>query len=117
MLLVDRLPGEVIITGHRCVGFEQTTDEAELILGAKIPYVPYLVAQWRRENPSKKPNPGHILQILNKAWGERNADQVRAALSTPERREGMTPEEHAAVSAELAERFPGLIKRVPGVSA
>ena len=30
------------------------------ILGAKIPYVPYLVAQWRREHPGEQIPDGHI---------------------------------------------------------
>lgn len=72
--------------------------------------------QWRRDNPSKKPNPGHILQILNRAWGERNAEQVRAATAKSDRHEGMTPEQHAQVAADLAARFPGIIKRIPQVS-
>lgn len=71
--------------------------------------------QWRRDNPSKKPNPGHILKILNRAWGERNAEKVRAATAKQNHHEGMTTEQHAAVAADLAARFPGLIKRVPEV--
>ena len=69
--------------------------------------------QWRRDNPSKKPNPGHILQILNRAWGERNIDKTRAAMAQQVQHQGMTPQEHAALSAELAEKFPGLIKSMP----
>jgi hypothetical protein len=30
------------------------------ILGAKIPYVPYLVAQWRREHPGEEIPDGHV---------------------------------------------------------
>lgn len=72
--------------------------------------------QWRRENPSKKPNPGHVLQILNRAWGERNAAHVRKTMNAQaEGHRPMTADEHAALSADLAARFPGLIKRIPEV--
>ena len=68
---------------------------------------------WRRENPSKKPNPGHIVQLLKKAWGEKNAATVRAALAQPAQRVDVPPlEQRKAISEELAERFPGLIKRI-----
>lgn len=72
--------------------------------------------QWRRENPSKKPNPGHIMQILKRAWGERNADAVRAATATPmSGPNGMTPEQHEKLMAELEQKFPGILKRTPEV--
>ena len=70
---------------------------------------------WRRENPSKKPNPGHIVQLLKKAWGEKNAPAVRAALALakPAQRVDLPPlEVRKAISDELAEKFPGLIKRI-----
>lgn len=60
----------------------------------------------RRENPSVKPNPGHILQILKRAWGERNADQVRAALAArtppqePESRVRVDPTRAAEILAQ-----------------
>lgn len=71
--------------------------------------------QWRRENPSKKPNPGHILQILNRAWGERHANQVRAVvqqLRAPEPLSIPDLNERQAICDDLAAKFPGLIKRV-----
>lgn len=76
--------------------------------------------QWRRENPSKKPNPGHVLQILNKAWGERHADQVRAVvqqLRAPEPLNIPDLNDRQAICDDLAAKFPGLIKRVPEVKA
>ena len=56
----------------------------------------------RRENPKVKPNPGHILQILNRAWGERNAEQVRAALAAPqpEKRVPVDPARAAEILAK-----------------
>ena len=68
--------------------------------------------QWRRDNPGKKPNPGHVVGILKRAWGDRNVHQTRAAMAKGDQHQGMTPQEHAAVSAELAAQFPGLIRRI-----
>lgn len=74
--------------------------------------------QWRRENPSKKPNPGHILQILKQAWGARHVEQVRAvvqSLRAPEPQNLPDLAQRQAIADDLAAQFPGLIKRVPEV--
>lgn len=71
--------------------------------------------QWRRKNPSKKPNPGHILQILSKAWGEIHSEQVKAVveqLRPPAPLNIPDLAERKAIADDLARRFPGLIKRV-----
>lgn len=71
--------------------------------------------QWRRQNPSKKPNPGHILKILNQAWGEAHADQVKAVvdqLRAPAPLNIPDLSQRRAIADDLAVRFPGLIKRV-----
>lgn len=76
--------------------------------------------QWRRENPSKKPNPGHILQILKKAWGERHVAQVRevvSALRPPKPLNVPDLEDRKAICDDLAVQFPGLIKSIPKVEA
>ncbi len=47
------------------------------ILGAKIPYVPYLVAQWRREHPGQDIPDGHVFtQPWPAAPNGRRRDQV-----------------------------------------
>lgn len=74
--------------------------------------------QWRGENPGKKPNPGHILQILKRAWGEHNAEQVKAVvqrLQPQEPRSIPTLAERQALNAELAAKYPRMIKRIPPV--
>ena len=72
---------------------------------------------WRRDNPSKKPNPGHIVQLLNKAWGEKHAPAVRAALADQRPKVDLQPLEHRlAVVDELSTRFPGIIKRIDPVT-
>lgn len=57
----------------------------------------------RREKPSTKPNPGHILAILKESWGKRHAEQVRAALTPPEpeRPAPCSPERRAEIMAEV----------------
>lgn len=73
------------------------------------------MAKWCRENPRIRPNYGDILGLLKAAWGEKHAAQVRAAMAKPDRHEGMTPEQYAAVSAEMAPLLASFIKRVPEV--
>ena len=48
--------------GMISAGNQEAIEDAGLsfILGAKIPYVPYLVAQWRRENPDAEIPDGHV---------------------------------------------------------
>ncbi|TJZ85816.1 hypothetical protein [Paracoccus hibiscisoli] len=57
----------------------------------------------RRDRPDKKPNPGHILQLLNKAWGEHNAPAVRAAMAATQEapREPISAERASAILEEL----------------
>lgn len=65
----------------------------------------------RREKPSTKPNPGHILAILKESWGKRHAEQVRAALTPPEPRpEPVTADRAAQIMAEVGFR-PRRIER------
>ncbi len=63
--------------------------------------------KWRNENPSKRPNPGHILQILKDAWGRRHADQVRATLAPPveKPKQRISTERHSEILAEIGARF------------
>lgn len=75
--------------------------------------------QWRQENPSKRPNPGHILAILNAAWGRRNADQVKDALAQPPEppKARVSAEAAAAIMAEVGIRNPLSVKTVSGIEA
>lgn len=70
--------------------------------------VRWAMRNWCRDNPNRKPNPGHIIQLLKQAWGKRHAKQIRAALTPPEEppKERISPERHAEIMAEVGARFP-----------
>ena len=71
---------------------------------------------WRRVYPDKKPNPGHVLQILKRAWGERHADQVKLVRQRLRVAESLnTPDigERQAISRDVAAAYPGMFKRIP----
>ena len=74
--------------------------------------------KWRNENPSKRPNPGHIVQILKDAWGKRHADQVRAALAAPvePQKERISDERRRAILAEAGLRDPLAVKTIDGIT-
>jgi hypothetical protein len=46
------------------------------ILGARIPFVPYAVAQWRREHPGQEIPDGHVFTQPRPATSEGRRDQV-----------------------------------------
>lgn len=75
--------------------------------------------QWRQENPSKRPNPGHILAILNAAWGRKNAEQVRAALAAPFDRpkDRISDDRRRAILAEVGIRDPLAAKTIDSIEA
>ncbi len=78
----------------------------------------HALREHRREFPNKKPNPGHIIQRLSRAWGEAHADQVRRAMSDarPVELDRTDPEHRKAICAELATRFPHLVREIPKAS-
>lgn len=63
---------------------------------------------WQDQQPNRRPSPAHILAILNAEWGKLHAEQVRAALAPPAEpsKERISPERHAKIMADMAERFP-----------
>lgn len=70
--------------------------------------------RWREDNPSRRPNPGHILGILKEAWGKRHADQVRIATTPPEpARDLPSPERRAEIAAEVSRTMASLGKQGP----
>lgn len=67
--------------------------------------------KYRRDNPNRKPNPGHILALLSEAWGKRNAEQVKAATTAAEpERELPSPERRAEMLAEAQQLIGGIVK-------
>jgi len=68
----------------------------------------------RKDMPNRRPNPGHILALLNEAWGKRHAEQVRAALAKPEPvRELPSMERRAEMLAEVQGLIGGIGKPNP----
>jgi hypothetical protein len=65
--------------------------------------VVYGLRKWRNENPSRKPNPGHVLAILKQARG---AKVARAAQRAPEPAQlpRVTPEAAAEIMAQVNAR-------------
>ena len=77
------------------------------------------LTQWVLDNPNKRPNPGHIVQILKAAWAKHNApviqqweeEQARARLAAIEaekqakrlEREALEREKQAREEAKRAE--------------
>ena len=56
--------------GMVSAGNQKAIEDAGLsfILGARIPYVPYVVAQWRRDHPGQEIPDGHVFTQPWPAW-------------------------------------------------
>lgn len=94
------------------------TDWCDELEGWPVDSIKTAFRQWRLENPNKKPNFGHILQILRHAWWEYNAEQIQAVVQhmrPPEPQSIPDLTERRALCAELADKFPGMIKLIPPV--
>ncbi|MGP9804050.1 hypothetical protein [Paracoccus sp. NSM] len=87
---------------------------ADMLEGWTPEQVRWALRQHMRDEPNRRPNPGHILQILKDAWGRKHADEVRAALAArqPAPSQPMTRERHEQVSAEMADLLGQFIRRV-----
>lgn len=75
---------------------------------------------WRRQNPNKKPNPGHIRAILERAQAERKASERKAiAQQQPPSALQKNPDRSVRLANidELNAKYPGWIKRMPEVTA
>jgi hypothetical protein len=65
--------------------------------------VVYGLRKWRNENPSKKPNPGHVLAILKQARGAKVARTAQRA-PEPAQLPRVTPEAAAEIMAQVNAR-------------
>jgi len=76
----------------------------------------YGLRKWRDDNPSKKPNPSHVLGILKTLRGK--AEAKRAAISAPAREPEphLTAEEREASRKRVADLVAnaGFAKRING---
>lgn len=58
--------------------------------------------QWNRDNPDKRPTPGHILALMKTMRGKKEAKKLKAIAPPPEpERKPMTAEQAAAIMAEV----------------
>ncbi len=83
--------------------------------------VVWALRKWRNDNPSRKPNPGHILGILKAERGKAEAARAASAPASEEPRERVTADKAQAILAEFG--MDGgispdyLAKRVSGEAA
>ena len=77
--------------------------------------VVWALRSWNRENPRRRPTPGDIVVLLNQTRGQKLAAEVRTQAAARPQSEGMTPERHAEVSAEMADKLAAFIKPMPQV--
>lgn len=73
--------------------------------------------KWRNDNPNKRPNPGHIVQMLKEAWGKKHVEQVRAALAPPVEppKQRISDDRRRAILAEIGVRDPLEVKTIAGI--
>jgi hypothetical protein len=60
----------------------------------------WALRKWRNDNPSKKPNPGHILAICKAKRGARVAAEMRQEETAPEPKTKVTKEQAEAILAD-----------------
>lgn len=77
--------------------------------------VVWALRSWNRENPRRRPTPGDIVALLKLTRGQKLAAEVRAQAAVRTQPEGMTPQRHAEVSAEMADKLSAFIKPMPQV--
>lgn len=69
----------------------------------------WALRKWRNDNPNKKPNPGHILQLLKDARGKAEAKRMAVSKPAPAPMVNeITPEElerRRAIAEELGVGF------------
>lgn len=70
--------------------------------------------KWRRDNPNKKPNPGHIHKLLSRAWGERNAKVVAELIEEKpqEPKQRVSEEARKAILAEIGVKDPLSVQKI-----
>lgn len=74
--------------------------------------VVWALRAWNRDNPRRRPTPGDITALLKRARGEKMAAEIRRQQAELVQPQPMTPERHAEVSAELADKLGAFIRRI-----
>lgn len=78
-------------------------DWADTLEDWPIDQIQWALTEWRNDNPSKRPNPGHVLQLLKKRRGEEWAKQAPKQAPDPQpiRADAETRAQQAAMVAHL----------------
>lgn len=97
--------------GERCVDLKWWAD---LLEEWPVDSVDKALTQWVLDNPNKRPNPGHIVQILKAAWAKHNAPVLRQWKEEQARArpQPMSRERHAELVAELGDKLGQFIRRI-----
>lgn len=79
-----------------------------------IDQIRWALTEYRNNEPNRRPNPGHILQLLKKRRGEEYAKRMSKKPADPQ--PVVTDEDRARAKEFMAEKFPHLVKPIPEVS-
>lgn len=82
-----------------------------------VDQIRWALSEHRNTRPDKRPNAGHILDILKRKRGEEFAAQVRQLPKPETPAPVITDEQRARNLAFMAEKFPSLVKPIPEVKA
>lgn len=96
---------------ERCLDLKWWTDPLE---EWPVDSVDKALTRWVLDNPNKRPNPGHIVQILKAAWAKHNAPVIQQwkEEQARSRSQPMSRERHAELVAELGDKLGQFIRRI-----
>lgn len=86
-------------------------DWADELEDWRLDQITWALREWRRENPSRKPNPGHISAMLRKRRGTEVAARIAEAKSQEAPRAILDEETRLRRKAEIDAILGGLSKR------
>ena len=92
----DRMPPDHVKAGI-------LADWADALEDWKQEQVLYALRVWRNDNPSKKPNPSHILSILKTLRGKAEAKRAQIEAPVTADEPTQTPEQLAASRQRIAD--------------
>ena len=98
------------------MGAAATALWADMLEGWTVDQVRWALRKHMTEDPNRRPNPGHIVAILKRSWGEKQAAELRRVREAEQpNHKGMSRDRHAEVTAEMADKLKSFIKPMPRV--